>query len=74
MNHPEALEPAGARRALLRARGNQALAARMLRLKPPTINNKIKAYHINASRPSPECGNGLLAANCSEPRFQRHKP
>jgi len=62
------------RRALLRARGNQARAALMLRLKPTTLHNKIKAYHINAASPSPECGDGLLAADCPELRFQCHKP
>src|ERR1051326_2339921 len=62
------------RRALLRARGNQARAAQMLRLKPTTLYNKIKAYHINAARPSPECGDGLLAADCPELRFQCHRP
>ena len=38
------------RRALLKARGNQAQAARMLRLKPTTLNNKMKAYKLNAGR------------------------
>ena len=62
------------RRALLRARGNQARAALMLRLKPTTLYNKIQAYHTNATRPSPECGDGLLAADCPELRLQGHKP
>src|SRR2546430_15541090 len=38
------------RRALLKARGNQARAARMLRLKPTTLNNKIKTYNLDADR------------------------
>jgi DNA-binding NtrC family response regulator len=35
------------RRALLRSRGNQAMAARMLRLKPSTLHHKIRLYDIN---------------------------
>ncbi len=35
------------RRALVRSRGNQARAARLLRLKPSTLNHKIKLYAIS---------------------------
>jgi len=54
------------RRALLKARGNQARAARMLRLKPTTLNNKIKTYRLDADRKESACAEGVAAAGSSE--------
>lgn len=36
------------RRALLKTRGHQARAARLLRLSPTTLHNKIKLYNLGA--------------------------
>lgn len=38
------------RRALLKAGGNRALAARLLGLKPTTLHQKMKAYEIKADQ------------------------
>lgn len=54
------------RRALLKARGNQARAARMLRLKPTTLNNKIKTYNLDADRKEAARGGVAVAAGHSE--------
>ena len=54
------------RRALLRAGGNQARAARMLRLRPTTLHNKIKAYNIKVDPRVMSCGRDAAAADCPE--------
>jgi DNA-binding NtrC family response regulator len=38
------------RQALVKARGNQARAARLLRLKPTTLHHKMKVYDIRPTR------------------------
>jgi DNA-binding NtrC family response regulator len=61
------------RRALVKARGNQAQAARMLRLKPTTLNSKMKAYKLNAGRRAPAFGGGVVitsdSESCSQSQF-----
>ncbi|HEX8149877.1 MAG TPA: helix-turn-helix domain-containing protein [Pyrinomonadaceae bacterium] len=54
------------RRALLRAGGNQARAARMLRLRPTTLHNKIKAYNIRLDAKVVLYGGDAVAADCPE--------
>jgi DNA-binding NtrC family response regulator len=54
------------RRALVKAHGNQALAARMLRLKPTTLNNKMKVLKLGAGRRAPAFDGGVLIAGDSE--------
>ena len=54
------------RRALLKTRGNQARAARILRLKPTTLNHKMKIYNINTGWKETARGDGLVAAGRSE--------
>ena len=53
-------------RALRRARGNQARAARMLGLRPTTLHNKIKAYNIKVNPHVVSYGRGAVAADCTE--------
>jgi DNA-binding NtrC family response regulator len=59
------------RRALVKARGNQAQAARMLRLKPTTLNHKMKAYQINADRKAAACGGDIVSEGCPESPARR---
>jgi DNA-binding NtrC family response regulator len=58
------------RRALLRAHGNQALAARMLRLKPTTLNNKMKVLKLTVGHRPPALGVVLAgeSESCSQPQ------
>jgi DNA-binding NtrC family response regulator len=59
------------RRALLRARGNQARAARLLRLKPSTLHHKIKLYAIDLDPKA--TARGVAADACrSEPCPRSH--
>ena len=55
------------RRALVKARGNQALAARMLRLKPTTLNHKVKTYRIDTDRRGAARVGDVVAERCTEP-------
>lgn len=55
------------RRALLKAHGNQTLAARLLGLKTTTLHNKMKGYDIKADPKATEGGNGVAAGGCSDP-------
>jgi DNA-binding NtrC family response regulator len=59
------------RRALLQARGNQAQAARMLRLNPTTLNHKIKTYRINSYGRANASGGDAVAAERSESAARR---
>jgi transcriptional regulator with GAF, ATPase, and Fis domain len=54
------------RRALLKARGNQALAARLLGLKPTTLFYKLKAYDIKADPDAAARANGAAAGSCAD--------
>lgn len=54
------------RRALLRAGGNQSRAARMLRLRPTTLHNKIKAYNLKVDPRVMSYGRDAGAADCAE--------
>jgi len=60
------------RRALVKAHGNQALAARMLRLKPTTLNNKMKVLNLSVGHRPPAFGVGVVIAgdseSCSQPQ------
>jgi transcriptional regulator with PAS, ATPase and Fis domain len=60
------------RRALVKAHGNQALAARMLRLKPTTLNNKMKVLNLSAGHRAPAFVGGVVIAgdseSCSQPQ------
>ncbi|HEX8719308.1 MAG TPA: helix-turn-helix domain-containing protein [Pyrinomonadaceae bacterium] len=58
------------RRALLRSRGNQAKAARMLGLKPTTLHNKIKVYDIKVGPGAVEVAGGAVTAGRTAPRAQ----
>jgi transcriptional regulator with GAF, ATPase, and Fis domain len=55
------------RSALSKSQGSQARAARLLGLKPTTLNHKIKAYDIRADPEGTERSNAAAAGGCSEP-------
>lgn len=59
------------RRALVKARGNQAQAARMLRLRPTTLNHKMKAYRINSGRKEAACMDDVVTEGCPESQARR---
>ena len=58
------------RRALARARGRKAGAARLLGLKPTTLHYKMKAYDIKSGAESEACVAGGAAGNCAGARAQ----
>ncbi len=66
----EAYEKFLIRRALAKARGRKAGAARLLGLKPTTLHYKMKAYDIKSGAEPEGCGAGVAAGNCVEPCVQ----
>lgn len=55
------------RRALLRTHGHQAQAARLLRLNPTTLHNKMKLYKLGADGRATPRGGGALIPSCTRP-------